>query len=63
MSSILGTRTHTRAHQLELADRLHRIARGIERLGVSGRTDPETITIAKLTLARDARKIARELAQ
>jgi hypothetical protein len=43
-----------------LADRLRALARRIERLGVSGRTDPEAIVVEKLSVARDLRQLAQE---
>lgn len=43
------------------SDRLRVLARAVERLGVSGRTDPETIVLTKLTIARDLRRLALEL--
>jgi hypothetical protein len=43
------------------ADRLRALARAVERLGTSGRTDPETTVLAKLSLAAELRSLAREL--
>ena len=42
-------------------DRLRTLARAVERLGVAGRTDPETIVVTKLSVARGMREPAREL--
>lgn len=42
-------------------ERLRRLARAVERIGVSGRTDPEEIVLAKLTIARELRGIARDI--
>lgn len=44
------------------ASKLRALARQVERLGVGGRTDPEAITIAKLTVAHEMRQLAREIA-
>jgi hypothetical protein len=44
-----------------LPDRLRALARAVERLAVGGRTDPETVLLAKLTIARDLRLIAKEM--
>ena len=41
--------------------RLRTLARAVERLGVSGRTDPEQIVMAKQLIARDLRRIAVEI--
>jgi hypothetical protein len=43
------------------SDRLHDIARRIERLGISGRTDPEQIVLGKLEIASELRVLARGL--
>jgi hypothetical protein len=43
------------------ADRLRDLARRVERLGVAGRTDPESVTINKLTVASELRTLARDL--
>jgi hypothetical protein len=43
------------------ADRLHRLARLVERLGVSGRTDPEQVVLGKLAIAGEMRRLAREI--
>jgi hypothetical protein len=43
------------------ADRLHELAHRIERLGVAGRTDPETIVLGKLTIASELRELARTI--
>ena len=43
------------------ADRLLRLAREVERLAVGGRTDPETILLAKYGIAGELRRLAREL--
>jgi hypothetical protein len=43
-----------------LPDRLRALARAVERLAVGGRTDPETIVLAKLELARELRALAAE---
>jgi hypothetical protein len=40
------------------SDRLHELARRVERLGVAGRTDPERILIEKLTVAGELRQLA-----
>ncbi len=42
-------------------ERLRQLASRVARLGVSGRTDPETITLEKLTLAQQMRRLAAEL--
>jgi hypothetical protein len=41
--------------------RLRELARRIERLAVAGRTDPETIVVEKLDIARALRRVAQEL--
>jgi hypothetical protein len=43
-----------------LPDRLRTLARAVERLAVSGRTDPEAILLNKLAIARDLRGLAAE---
>ncbi len=43
------------------SDRLRELARKVERLGVSGRTDPESIVLGKLSIAGELRRLAREL--
>ena len=43
------------------SDRLRRLARQVERLAVSGRTDPEEIAITKQLIARDLRRLAVEI--
>ena len=43
------------------SDQLHRLAREVERLGVSGRTDPETILVTKYGIAGELRRLARAL--
>jgi hypothetical protein len=45
------------------SDRLHELARRVERLGVAGRTDPEAIVLGKLTIAGEIRRMARELSR
>ena len=42
-------------------ERLRRLAREVERLGTSGRLDPEQIVVAKLSIARDMRRLVGEL--
>jgi hypothetical protein len=49
-----ATTTHVRV----AAQRLHDIARLVERLGVSGRLDPERIMIAKYGIAAELRSLA-----
>lgn len=44
------------------ADRLRDLARRVERLGVAGRTDPESIVLGKLAIAGELRDLARGLA-
>jgi hypothetical protein len=53
--------TPVRAPEPRLPDRLHTLARAVERLAVSGRTDPEQVVIAKMTIARDLRRLAAEV--
>jgi hypothetical protein len=48
------------APEPRLPDRLRRLARAVERLGVAGRTDPEAILLSKLAIARDLRRLAAE---
>ena len=43
------------------SDQLHRLAREVERLAVGGRTDPETIVLAKYGIAGELRRLAREI--
>jgi hypothetical protein len=43
------------------SDQLHQLARLIERLGVSGRTDPEQIVLGKLAIAGELRELARAI--
>ena len=38
--------------------RLLRLARQVERLGTSGRTDPETVVLSKLGIAAELRRLA-----
>lgn len=45
-----------------LPERLRALARRVERLAVSGRTDPEQICIEKQMLARALRRLAKEAA-
>lgn len=62
MSSLLRSSRPTTSLQVETAaQRLHDLAHQVERLGVGGRTDPETVVLGKLTIARDLRRIAKEL--
>jgi hypothetical protein len=44
-----------------LPARLRRLAQAVERLAVGGRTDPEQVVIAKMTIARDLRRLAAEV--
>jgi hypothetical protein len=46
---------------ITLPDRLRALARRIERLGVSGRTDPEQIVVEKQLVARALRRLAAEI--
>lgn len=41
--------------------RLRMLARMVERLGVSGRTDPEQVTLGKLMIGAQLRRLAKEL--
>jgi hypothetical protein len=43
------------------ADRLRRLARYVEKLGVCGRTTPESVLVQKMMVARAMRALAREL--
>ena len=43
------------------SDRLHRLAREVERLAVGGRTDPEQVLLAKCGIAGELRRLAREI--
>lgn len=54
-------RSHSASAAAPPADRLRHLARLIERLGVGGRTDPEQIVLAKLSVGRELRLLAREL--
>jgi hypothetical protein len=50
------------AHTLPThSDRLHKLARRVERLGVAGRTDPEAVVLGKLTIAGELRRLARTI--
>jgi hypothetical protein len=44
-----------------LLARLRRLAQAAERLAVGGRTDPEQVVIAKMTIGRDLRRLAAEV--
>jgi hypothetical protein len=50
-----------RAPHPRLPERLRTLAQAVERLAVSGRTDPEQVVIAKMTIARDLRRLAAEV--
>lgn len=52
------TATGPRAPEPCLPERLRTLARAVERLAVGGRTDPETILLNKLAIARDLRRLA-----
>lgn len=56
-----ATLTARRPEPSTTSQRLRDLARQVERLAVGGRTDPETIVLGKLTIARDIRRIAREI--
>jgi hypothetical protein len=43
------------------SDRLHELARRVERLGVAGRCDPETVTVEKFDVAHALRRLASEM--
>lgn len=43
------------------ADRLHALARRVERLATAGRFDPEAILVEKLSIASAMRRIAAEV--
>jgi hypothetical protein len=43
------------------SDRLHQLARAVERIGRGRSADPETILVEKLTLAAELRQVAQEL--
>lgn len=43
------------------SDHLRSLARRVERLAVSGRTDPEIVVLEKHSLARDMRRLAKAL--
>ena len=43
------------------AEHLRSLAQRVERLAVSGRTDPEIVVLEKHSLARDMRRLARVL--
>lgn len=47
--------------RLTVSDRLRRLSQRIGRLGIAGRTDPETVVIEKMDIAREIRAIARDL--
>jgi hypothetical protein len=53
--------TPVRAPEPRLPDRLRTLARAIERLALSGRTDPEQVVMAKELIARDLRRLALEV--
>ena len=50
-----------RAPEPRPPERLCTLARAVECLAVSGRTDPEQIEVAKLSIARHLRRLACEL--
>ena len=50
-----------REPELPVSERLRRPARQVEQLATSGRTDPEQIVVAKLSIARALRRMAREM--
>jgi hypothetical protein len=43
------------------SDCLWGLARQVERLGISGRTDPEAIVLVKLAIAGELRELARAI--
>jgi hypothetical protein len=43
------------------SERLRILAAAVERLGTSGRTDPETTVLAKLSVAAELRRLAAEM--
>jgi hypothetical protein len=43
------------------ADKLHQLARAVERIGRGRSADPETILVEKMSLAAELRQVAREL--
>jgi hypothetical protein len=45
------------------ADRLHELARQVERLATHGRLDPEAVCVAKFTIAGKMRELARAIRQ
>ena len=45
------------------AARLRRLARQVERLGITGKTTPESVLVQKMTVAHAMRRLARELQQ
>jgi hypothetical protein len=49
------------APQPHPSDRLHELARRVARLAVAGRTDPEAVVVAKLTIVGEMKALAREL--
>ena len=64
MSPAVATQRHDRQGREpppSPADRLHELARRVERLGSAWRGDPEQVVLEKLTLAREMRLLAREM--
>ncbi len=58
-----GWRRPDAAHLPTHSDRLHELARRVERQGIGGRTDPEQVVLGKLTIAGEIRRMARELSR
>jgi hypothetical protein len=56
-----GQRRHDATPLPTHSDRLHELARRVERLGIAGRTDPETIVLGKFTIAGELRELARAI--
>lgn len=53
--------TSRRREPARPADQLRALASRVARLACSGRTDPESITVEKLTVAAEMRRLAAEL--
>jgi hypothetical protein len=60
MSGRLEPSRRRDAVPVTLPDRLRALAHRVERLAVSGRTDPEQIIVEKQLVARALRRIAQE---
>lgn len=61
MAAALHAELSCRRDNRSPADRLKALAARVSRLACAGRTDPESITVEKLTVAAEMRRLAREI--